>query len=87
MKNLLAAGEGGETVSRFFLRALLWFALSLAVWYALRGVANALHRFWRPFHRGAALYCDGPTLSKLTPRACRALESFQFLTASGPVGP
>lgn len=41
MKNLLAAGEGGETVSRFFVRALLWFALSLAVWYALRGVFAA----------------------------------------------
>lgn len=41
MKNLLKAGEGGETVSRFFLRALLWFALALALWYLLRAAFTA----------------------------------------------
>jgi len=41
MKNLLRPGEGGETVSRFFLRALLWFALALAVWYLLRSAFTA----------------------------------------------
>lgn len=34
------AGEG-DSVGRFFLRALLWFALALAIWYALRGIFTA----------------------------------------------
>jgi hypothetical protein len=38
--DLLTPREG-DTVSRFFVRALLWFALALAIWYALRGLFTA----------------------------------------------
>ena len=36
-----AANGQGDSVGRFFLRALLWFALALAIWYALRGFFTA----------------------------------------------
>ena len=37
-----AAGSAdGDSVGRFFLRALAWFALALALWYALRGFFTA----------------------------------------------
>ncbi|RYF43495.1 MAG: hypothetical protein EOO25_03035 [Comamonadaceae bacterium] len=35
------AAGGTDSVGRFFLRALLWFALALAAWYALRGPLTA----------------------------------------------
>lgn len=35
------AKGGGDSVGRFFLRALVWFAVALAAWYALRGTLTA----------------------------------------------